>query len=137
MAKYSKDPAEIKWGLFFGAIDAAEVQVTAGFALRKAQCETRVELSRRECPTVARLNRKENARELLKRSMQPDDRNILRQCFFHDLSGAASARGGLTIPDGDEEVRLLKNNSPGSFISNVGCIAHTIDLKDCGGFGEQ
>lgn len=69
--------------------------------------------------------------------MQPDDGNILRQRLFHDLSGATSARGRLAIPDGNEKVGLLKNQSPDSFIGNVRCIARAVDLENRGGFGEQ
>ena len=62
--------------------------------------------------------------------MQPDDGNILRQRLFDNLSGAASARGRLAIPDGNEKVGLLQNESADSFISDIRCIARAVDLND-------
>jgi hypothetical protein len=97
----------------------------------------RVDFFQREFLAVTGFTDEENTWRLLLGCVQPDHWNVLSQCFFYDLRGAASSRRGFAIPDGDEEVRLLKHDAPDSFIGNRIRAALAVDLKDRGGFGEQ
>lgn len=86
--------------------------------------------------TVAGFAREENARRHRLRSVQPDNGSVLRQRLFHNLRGAALARGGFAIPDGDEKVGLFKHDAPDAFISGGFRVARTVGLKDRGGSGK-
>jgi len=62
---------------------------------------------------------------------------MLRQGFFHDLRGAAPARCGFAIPDGDQQIGLLDDHAPDAFVRLVLPGSRTFNLKNSGGLGEE